>query len=89
METKNSILVVDDDASNLMVLNHILREDYLLYMDKDGRSALKKAKEFMPDLIILDIIMPNMKISGIINRVPLFTLFFINSLLSARSFLGS
>ena len=60
MEKKYSILVVDDDTSNLMELVSILRADYKIYAVKDGASALEKARESLPDLILLDVIMPDM-----------------------------
>ncbi|MCL2197992.1 MAG: response regulator [Defluviitaleaceae bacterium] len=59
-ENKNSILIVDDDTSNLMELSHILRSDYKIYAVKDGANAIIKAKESLPDLILLDVIMPGM-----------------------------
>ena len=60
MEKKNSVLIVDDDSSNLMELFHILRSEYSILTAMDGVAALEKANEFSPDLILLDIIMPNM-----------------------------
>ncbi|MCL2628551.1 MAG: response regulator [Oscillospiraceae bacterium] len=60
MEKKNSILIVDDDPSNLMELIHILKEDYKIRSVKDGMSALENANEFLPDIILLDVIMPDM-----------------------------
>ncbi|MCL2765323.1 MAG: response regulator [Treponema sp.] len=60
MEKKNSILIVDDDAASLMELTYILRSDYKLYAVKDGVSAFEKAKESLPDLILMDVIMPGM-----------------------------
>ncbi|MDR0313462.1 MAG: diguanylate cyclase [Treponema sp.] len=57
---KNSLLIVDDDKSNLMMLSHILREDYTVRVALDGVSALRIADKFLPDLILLDIIMPDM-----------------------------
>ena len=60
MDTKNTVLIVDDDASNLMELSHILRGDYKIFAVKDGESAIEKAKESLPDLILLDVIMPGM-----------------------------
>jgi PAS domain S-box-containing protein len=57
---KNSILVVDDETMNLEVLRSILSPDYTLYMTKSGASALEMAGKYMPDLILLDIIMPGM-----------------------------
>jgi len=60
MEKKNSILVVDDDTSNLMELVSILQPDYKIYAVKDGASALDKANESLPDLILLDVVMPDL-----------------------------
>jgi PAS domain S-box-containing protein len=57
---KNSILAVDDETMNLEVLRSILCPDYTLYMTKSGASALEMAVKYMPDLILLDIIMPGM-----------------------------
>jgi len=60
--TKNSILIVDDEVSNLMFLTRILGSDYRLYTAKDGQEALDKTRELRPDLILLDIVLPG--ISG-------------------------
>jgi len=57
-ETRNSILIVDDEKSNLKFLSSILRADYTIYTAKSGEDAIKKAEELLPDLILLDIIMP-------------------------------
>jgi diguanylate cyclase (GGDEF)-like protein len=57
---KNSLLIVDDESANLKVLAHILGTDYTIYTATNGRSAIEKAKELLPDLILLDIIMPEM-----------------------------
>jgi diguanylate cyclase (GGDEF)-like protein len=53
-------LIVDDEKSNIDVLNHILKEKYKLFIAKSGESAIKIARENVPDLILLDIIMPDM-----------------------------
>jgi diguanylate cyclase (GGDEF)-like protein len=57
---KLSILVVDDEKSNIDVLNHILKDRYKLYIAKNGEAALKIARENLPNLILLDVIMPDM-----------------------------
>jgi len=57
---RNRLLVVDDDNSNLMELTHILQAEYKIYTAKDGISALERAQKSLPDLILLDIIMPDM-----------------------------
>jgi diguanylate cyclase (GGDEF)-like protein len=59
-KNKNSLLVVDDDSSSLMVLSHILQPGYTIYTAKDGGAAIQKAEKYLPDLILLDILMPGM-----------------------------
>jgi len=60
VEEKNKLLLVDDDPSNLMELVHILQQDYKIYTAKDGSSALKIANSALPNLILLDVVMPGM-----------------------------
>ncbi|MDR0305083.1 MAG: diguanylate cyclase [Chitinispirillales bacterium] len=77
---KNSILIVDDEKTNLMALNHLLHEKYTVYTAKDGRTAIERVKEYLPDLVLLDVIMPEMngyeilaeirKLDGKIKEVP-------------------
>lgn len=57
---KNSILIVDDEPLNITALSHILSADYTIYVEKDGEGCIESAKELKPDLILLDIIMPEM-----------------------------
>jgi len=60
MDNKKNVLLVDDDSSNLMELFHILRADYNILTAIDGSSALEKASSFLPDIILLDVLMPDM-----------------------------
>jgi len=55
-----SVLVVDDERSNIRILNTILNPEYTIYAASDGSDALEAAEEFLPDVILLDIIMPDM-----------------------------
>jgi diguanylate cyclase (GGDEF)-like protein len=54
---KNSILIVDDETSNLMVLNKILSEEYTVFTAKSGEEALSRVEADPPDLILMDIVM--------------------------------
>ena len=60
METteKNTLLIVDDENVNLKVLSHILGQEYTIYTATNGKNAIEKDKEYKPDLILLDILMP-------------------------------
>ena len=57
---KNSILIVDDQNSNITALIHILGSEYTIHVAKNGRSAIQAAHKHLPDVILLDIIMPEM-----------------------------
>jgi CheY-like chemotaxis protein len=57
---KETILVVDDIETNVDILNTILGYDYDIMVALDGKSALQLAQDYHPDLILLDIMMPNM-----------------------------
>lgn len=55
-----SILIVDDEKTNIDILNEILKEDYRLLVAKSGQDAIRRAQMSKPDLILMDIIMPDM-----------------------------
>jgi len=57
---KYSILIVDDEVSNIITLSDILEPDYDISVLKDGRDVFESVISDMPDLILLDIIMPGM-----------------------------
>ncbi|MDR3229812.1 MAG: diguanylate cyclase [Synergistaceae bacterium] len=59
-ESKYGVLVVDDERSNLAVLDRILSSEYTVFAAKSGEEALERAERDRPDLILLDIIMPGM-----------------------------
>lgn len=54
------ILVVDDTYDNLAYLSDILEvEDYEVHLAENGKEGLKVAQDVVPDLILLDIMMPD------------------------------
>lgn len=57
---KNKILIVDDQPNNLKVISSILSKKYKLYVANSGEKALKILDVELPDLILLDIMMPGM-----------------------------
>lgn len=59
MLTKKKILAVDDNMSNLAIIEELLDDQYDLMMVSTGQDALTAAREFEPDLILLDIMMPD------------------------------
>lgn len=66
---KSSILIVDDDKNNLFVLNSILEKNYTIFTAKSGQNGLKIAASLKPDLILLDIIMPDMSGFDVLRRL--------------------
>ena len=61
VKTRNSILLVDDEPNNLLILTELLREDYKIQSCRSGQKAIDICnKENKPDLILLDIMMPEM-----------------------------
>ncbi len=58
---KKHLLIVEDEASLRNVLtDKLTREGFLVDQAHDGAEGLKEIKKHMPDLILLDIIMPEM-----------------------------
>lgn len=55
------ILVVEDTPSEMELISHYLRESgYLVLNAINAKDALSRISEFMPDLIITDVVMPGM-----------------------------
>lgn len=61
-QDRNKILIVDDEETNLSTLQKILGNEYDLFLASEGGIAIEIAIEKLPDLILLDIAMPD--ISG-------------------------
>lgn len=58
---REKIFIVDDEPLNLELLERELRpHDYTVESARNGEEALRKADSFMPDLILLDYMMPDM-----------------------------
>jgi putative two-component system response regulator len=60
MKDSYKILLVDDEANNLKVLQQILKDYYQLLFAINGEKALAAAVEHQPDIILLDVMMPGM-----------------------------
>lgn len=60
-EQRTTILIVDDEPTNLAVLTQILQADYRVRAARSGELALRAvASDPRPDLVLLDIMMPEM-----------------------------
>lgn len=58
--SKSKILVVDDEQMNVELMEGILSKEYDVVTAMSGTEALIKVEKTFPDLILLDIMMPNM-----------------------------
>ena len=58
---KQSVLIVDDTAENLTLINGLLKDEYRTKIANGGKRALATAAlDPVPDLVLLDIMMPDM-----------------------------
>ncbi len=57
---RQKVLIVDDEAVNIEVLNEILLDDYRVLFATNGADALAVVRSQRPDIILLDIMMPGM-----------------------------
>lgn len=61
MADKKTVIVVDDDASvRLLVASALRKLDCDIYEAHDGNEGLRLIRERRPDLIVLDLMMPNL-----------------------------
>ena len=61
MANNQKILEVDDESDIVELISYNLtKEGYQVYTASNGKEAIKVAKEVFPDLIILDVMMPEM-----------------------------
>lgn len=59
-DKKSRILIVDDEPGNIKILSNVLAQDYALSVATNGRQALEIARVQSPEIILLDMIMPEM-----------------------------
>lgn len=58
--SRPKVLIIDDTPANLQTLGRALASDYDLYIATSGAEGLRLAAEVQPDIILLDIMMPQM-----------------------------
>ncbi len=59
--SKQKILIVDDEPDILELIEYNLnKEGYQVFVARNGQEAVAEAKKVLPDLIILDVMMPKM-----------------------------
>ena len=60
MSDKPVIMVVDDEIANIELIAAVLEEDYEIIFARSGEQAIDIARKAMPDLILLDVVMPGL-----------------------------
>ena len=68
-EREYTILITDDEKLNLYILGGILSPTYNILVSRSGARALEIAKNNRPDLILLDVIMPDMSGFEVIEKL--------------------
>ncbi len=70
MTASNTILIVDDEADGRFLVDAILEgQGYVLETARNGPEALEKASRLQPDLILLDVMMPDMDGFEVCSRI--------------------
>jgi diguanylate cyclase (GGDEF)-like protein len=59
-EGRQKILIIDDTPANIQILNEFLQCDYDIFFSTNGQNGILIAQREVPDLILLDIMMPEM-----------------------------
>jgi diguanylate cyclase (GGDEF)-like protein len=57
---KQTVLIVDDATPNIEILNGVLANEYEILFATNGKDACEIAAEQLPDIILLDVVMPEM-----------------------------
>jgi signal transduction histidine kinase/ligand-binding sensor domain-containing protein/CheY-like chemotaxis protein/AraC-like DNA-binding protein len=70
-EMQPRILIVDDNEEILWILSDILSKDYIITTAGDGYAGFEQLTNAMPDLVITDIMMPNLDGISLIKRIKL------------------
>jgi DNA-binding response OmpR family regulator len=63
------ILVVEDDADTREYIAHTLRERWTVLAVADGEAALNAAREWRPDLVLTDVLMPGLSGFGLLGEL--------------------
>lgn len=68
-EKARSVLIVDDEVGARESLRMILKNDYEVFLARDAEEAFTKIKEHSPDVILLDIILPDLDGIKVLERI--------------------
>ena len=57
---KQTILIVDDEPANIRIIQSALDGEYTLLAATSGETAIEVARQSMPDMILMDVLMPGL-----------------------------
>src|SRR5574344_1443256 len=69
INTEFTLLIVDDEKQNRLLLTELFGSTYKIIQAKNGVQALEKARQHRPDLILLDVLMPEMDGMGVLREL--------------------
>ena len=69
INTEFTLLIVDDEKQNRLLLTELFGTTYKIIQAKNGVQALEKARQHRPDLILLDVLMPEMDGMGVLREL--------------------
>lgn len=67
--SQQTVLIVDDTPENIDIIGNILSQDYTVMISTSGLKALEIAETQLPDLILLDVIIPDIDGYEILHRL--------------------
>lgn len=67
--TRKNILIVEDDPNIRFLVKDVLQDEYIVHEAIDGLDGLAMIPRIMPDLVICDVMMPNLNGLELCNRV--------------------
>src|SRR6185369_8891899 len=59
-ESPQKILIIDDTVANIQILNEIFHQEHKVFFAISGAAGIEVARRELPDIILLDIMMPGM-----------------------------
>ena len=75
MRSDFKVLIVDDDSMNIDILKDDLEEEYIVDSADSGEDALELIPDFMPDVVLLDIMMSGIDGYEVCRRIRANTLY--------------
>src|SRR5690349_20960609 len=63
------VLIVDDSATNRQMLGDLLKSEYTVLLGKSGEEGVELAREHQPDVILLDVMMPEVDGYEVLKRL--------------------